>query len=255
MPLVSVVVTTFNRQKLLAETLNSIINQSFQDFELIVIDNFSNYDFFALIKSFNSKKIIPFQNNNEGIIAVNRNFGISKAKGKFIAFCDDDDIWCLEKLEKQVDYAMKNPKTIVSTFREIIDDDNNFIRLEKWRYKKSFSIYYKNKIALSSVLIELNEDIYFDTRPEYLAMEDYALWLKLFHLGYSINFVPEPLLKYREGRTSYGRDYTFLPPKEIASLSEMVIQYKERASMFHYICAVLNKIYYFTRYLFRNRIR
>jgi teichuronic acid biosynthesis glycosyltransferase TuaG len=254
MPLVSVVVTTFNRKKLLAETINSILSQSFQDFELIVIDNFSNYDFFALIKSFNSEKIIAFQNHNNGIIAINRNFGIKLAKGTYVAFCDDDDIWFKEKLEKQVDYAKENTKSIVSSFREIIDDDNSFIRLEKWRYAKPYSIYYRNKIALSSVFVELSKDIYFDTRQEFIAMEDYALWLKLFHLGYNIHFIPEPLIKYREGITSFGRNYTFLPPKEIACLSEIIILYKERASMFHYVCAVINKIFYFARYLLKNGI-
>lgn len=255
MPKVSVIVTTYNRKEYLTETIESILNQTYQDFELIVVDNYSNYDFFGLMKSFKNEKIIPFQNQNNGIIAVNRNLGIKHSKGEYVAFCDDDDIWYTEKLEKQVDYAKENPKTIVSTFREIIDDDNHFIRIEKWRYNKSYSIYYRNKIALSSVLIDLSRDIYFDTRQELIAMEDYALWLKLFHLGYSIYFVPEPLLKYREGRASYGRNYTFLPPKEIACLSEMVILYKEQASMFHYICAVIKQIFYFAKYLLRNRIR
>lgn len=255
MPLVSIVVTTYNREKLLTQTLHSILNQSFQDFELIVIDNFSKYNFFECIKSFNNEKIKAFQNQNNGIIAVNRNFGIKQARGRYVAFCDDDDIWLKDKLEKQVTYAKEIPNTIVSTYREIIDDDNNFIRLENWSYNKRYSIYYRNKIALSSVLVELTEEIYFDTRKEYYAMEDYALWLKLFHLGYGIHFIPKPLIQYREGRTSNGRDYTFLPPKEIACLSEMVIMYKEQASMFHYIFAVLKKIYYFTKYLVRNKLR
>lgn len=86
MPKVSVIVTTYNRKEYLAETIQSILNQTFQDFELIVVDNYSNYDFFGLMKSFNSEKITAFQNQNNGIIAVNRNFGIKLAKGEFIAF-------------------------------------------------------------------------------------------------------------------------------------------------------------------------
>ena len=93
MPKISVIVTTYNRKELLKETINSIINQTFKDFELIVVDNNSNYNFLSEIKSFDDERIVAFQNNNNGIIARNRNFGIMKSKGEFIAFCDDDDLW------------------------------------------------------------------------------------------------------------------------------------------------------------------
>ena len=72
----SVIVTTYNRPSLLNETIKSILNQTFVDFELIVVDNFSNYNFFQLIKSYNDKRIKAFQNQNNGVIATNRNYGI-----------------------------------------------------------------------------------------------------------------------------------------------------------------------------------
>ena len=78
LPLVSVIVTTYNREILLKETINSILCQTFKEFELIVVDNYSNYDYFKFINSFNDSRILPFQNKNKGIIAVNRNFGIKK---------------------------------------------------------------------------------------------------------------------------------------------------------------------------------
>ena len=101
-PLVSVIVVTYNRKELLKETIYSILNQTFEEFELIVVDNFSDYNFFLHIESFNDDRIKPFQNQNNGIIAVNRNFGINNSKGKYIAFCDDDDLWLPEKLNKQI---------------------------------------------------------------------------------------------------------------------------------------------------------
>ena len=79
-PLVSVIVTTYNRKILLKETINSILCQTFKDFELIVVDNYSDYDFYNFIDSFNDNRILPFQNNNNGNIALNRNHGIKKAK-------------------------------------------------------------------------------------------------------------------------------------------------------------------------------
>ena len=99
---VSVIVTTFNRKLFLTEALNSILNQTFKDFELIIVDNYSDYDFIAHINSFKDKRIRAYQNENNGVIAVNRNFGLKKAKGEYLAFCDDDDIWFKEKLKRQM---------------------------------------------------------------------------------------------------------------------------------------------------------
>ena len=112
--MVSVVVTTFNRKDLLKETLESILAQTYQDFELIVVDNYSNYDFNALIESFKSDKIRAYQNQNHDVIATNRNFGIEKAKGEYIAFCDDDDLWMPDKLEKQMKCASEHDVDLIS---------------------------------------------------------------------------------------------------------------------------------------------
>ena len=65
-PLISVVVTTYNRKNYLAETLNSIINQSYKNMEVLVIDNFSNYNFFEHIASFQDKRLFPYQHQNNG---------------------------------------------------------------------------------------------------------------------------------------------------------------------------------------------
>lgn len=107
-PLVSVIVTTYNRKELLKETIDSILSQTFTDFELIVVDNYSNYDFIEYIKSFNDLRIRPFQNQNNGIIAINRNIGINNARGEYIAFCDDDDLWKPNKLKIQYSFLIEN---------------------------------------------------------------------------------------------------------------------------------------------------
>ncbi len=112
---VSVIVTTFNRKFFLTETINSILNQSYKDFELIVVDNYSDYNFISHIKSFKDKRIRAFQNQNNGVISINRNFGIKKAKGKYLAFCDDDDIWFKEKLDLQIKKIREKKCDLVSS--------------------------------------------------------------------------------------------------------------------------------------------
>ena len=110
-PLVTVIVTTYNRREFLKKTINSILNQTYKNFEFIIVDNYSNYDFLSHIKSFNDERIRPFQNANDGIIAVNRNYGIKEAKGEYIAFCDDDDLWMENKIEVQLKFF--NHKDII----------------------------------------------------------------------------------------------------------------------------------------------
>ena len=93
MPKVSVILTTYNRPDLVKKTILSILNQTFIDFELIVVDNYSDYNFLGLIEEINDQRIYAFQNKNNGNISINRNFALEIAKGDFIEFCDDDDIW------------------------------------------------------------------------------------------------------------------------------------------------------------------
>ena len=109
-PKVSIIITTYNRQELLKETIDSILAQTFSDFELIIIDNYSKFDFPGFINLFKDRRIKAFLNNNNGLIAINRNFGISLASGTYIAFCDDDDLWESNKLEQQVQLLDQNKK-------------------------------------------------------------------------------------------------------------------------------------------------
>ena len=154
-PLVSVIVTTYNREGFLKESISSILAQTFTDFELIVVDNYSKYDFFKVIGEFDDPRIRPFQNANNGIIAVNRNFGISKASGKFLAFCDDDDLWMPDKLKFQMDILTKyGDLGIVCTNIARFSCDVKNVILKKGRDKNVSlnSLLRKNPIATSYLI-------------------------------------------------------------------------------------------------------
>ena len=79
---VSIIITTYNREENLKECIKSILDQTYRDFEIIVVDNYSKYNFHDLKNIINDKRVKWFQNKNNGIIAVNRNFGINKTKYK-----------------------------------------------------------------------------------------------------------------------------------------------------------------------------
>ena len=140
-PEVSVVVITYNRKELLKETIVSIINQTYTDFELLVIDNYSEYDFFGFIEELNDKRIKPYQNHNHGVIATNRNLGIQKATGSFISFCDDDDMWEPEKLEKQLQAFEQNPDILlVSTRKKSLCKD----KLKRGKIKEDIIVSFES---------------------------------------------------------------------------------------------------------------
>ena len=101
-PLVSVVLTTYNRADLISETIESILSQTFRNFELIVVDDGSTDNTEEVVRSYNDERVHYIKTDNWGGPAKPRNIGIKKAKGEYIAFCDDDDLWLPNKLEVQL---------------------------------------------------------------------------------------------------------------------------------------------------------
>jgi len=102
MPIVSVILPTYNRKKLLGRSVQSVLNQTYQDFELIIIDDGSTDDTERLVKSLNSEKIIFIRHEQNKGVAAARNTGLRLATGEYIAFQDSDDEWMLDKLENQI---------------------------------------------------------------------------------------------------------------------------------------------------------
>jgi glycosyltransferase involved in cell wall biosynthesis len=211
MPRITIIVTTYNRRQLLEETLNSILNQTYSDFELIVVDNNSNYDFIDFISCFRDARIKPYQNCNGGNIALNRNFGIQKASGEFIAFCDDDDVWELDKLQSQINAFDSNsniglvctssyfinsiPKSWFGKFKSILL--NNIIGLNIISTK--YTILIVPFITNSSVMIRkeiINQIGYIDENPDLRTVEDFDFWLRVSN-QFPIHFINKNLIGYR----------------------------------------------------------
>ena len=91
--LFSIIIPTYNRANEIGRCLSSVINQSYSNWEAIVVDNYSSDDTENIVKDFNDNRIRYYKNHNYGIIAVSRNFGIDRAKGSWICFLDSDDSW------------------------------------------------------------------------------------------------------------------------------------------------------------------
>ena len=104
-PYVSVVIPTYNHAKLLKKALDSVMAQTFEDWEAIVVNNFSADNTIEVVNSFADPRIKILNFSNNGVIAASRNHGLKEATGDFIAFLDSDDIWYPNKLLKCVEQA------------------------------------------------------------------------------------------------------------------------------------------------------
>lgn len=209
---VSVIVPTYNRAHMVTETIDSILAQTFKDFELIVVDNESTDNTEEAIKSYADERIRYFKHRNNGVVAVNRNYGIGKAQGQYIAFCDDDDLWLPEKLERQLpEFEKDNQIGLVCTNSIIFDRHGEHGEMIKAKLKDSDftleSLIWGNPVIGSSALVkrQVVDDVgMMDESPEIFTSEDYELWLRIAK-RYKIKYIDLPLIKYRTHAGAYGR--------------------------------------------------
>ncbi len=231
-PLISVIVTTYNRERYLTETLQAILKQTFQDFEILVVDNYSNYKFDELIKSLNSPKIRYFQNANNGVISVNRNVGLKYAVGKYVAFCDDDDVWIENKLEKQLALIKERDQTnnlvLIHCNTILFGADMVNQTTKKKNIRGIDDFLFTNNITYSTVLVSNSPVLRFDENPIYRASEDYNLWIELLLNGYRFELIELPLVYYRVDATSVSRQnpQSYIHLRYLIIILTNVVKYK-----------------------------
>lgn len=199
-PCVSVIVTTFNRAALLSQTINSILGQTYSDFELIVVDNMSTDDTEGYVGGIPDARVRYFRNPNHGVIAINRNFGIQHARGRYIAFCDDDDLWMHNKLDRQVAIMERNLSLGMCYSNAESFSDRITIKKAICRrvYRDHlFHLLRGNYIPNSSVLIRKSvfDQLGMLTIDRTLR-EDYQMWLRIAR-SYPLFGIDVSLIRYR----------------------------------------------------------
>jgi glycosyltransferase involved in cell wall biosynthesis len=205
-PLVSVILPSFNREKLLPRAIISVLNQTYQSLELIIIDDGSTDNTEEIVKSFSDQRIRYYrQRHNKGGSAA-RNIGIKLAKGRLIAFQDSDDEWLPEKLEKQIRKfnEVGGDVGIICCGYEFINDKTNqvvsrSIPVEKGNVHKTMLINnYTGPLAVLMKADCFNKVGLFDeTLP---CCHDWDLWIRVSKY-YKFDYVPDILAKaYIHGR-------------------------------------------------------
>ncbi|MDE6443257.1 MAG: glycosyltransferase [Muribaculaceae bacterium] len=204
-PLVSIITPAYNASGVIRETIESVINQTFQEWELLIIDDCSSDNTSGIIREYTEKdeRIKYFKTpHSSGSPSLPRNMGIDKAVGKYVAFLDADDIWLPFKLEHEVKFIEKNNYPLVYSYYEKIDfEGNRNNRIIKTREVTTYNNLLKsNSIPCLTSLV--SHQAIGDTRFKQIPQEDFCFWLDILKKGYRAYNLCEVTALYREANNS-----------------------------------------------------
>lgn len=204
-PRISIIMPVYNGENTVTESILSVLHQTFEDFELIVIDDGSGDTSPMIIDQFATEdsRIIVKKNSVNSGVSFSRNLGVSLARGKWICFLDSDDLWSADKLQKQLEYMEKMGGVLGYTASSFIYEDNSsssyIMRAEE---KIPYStLLKKNIISCSSVMVRA-DTMKGLTMPGDFMHEDYYTWLKILEKERYAFGIDEPMLIYRLSKKS-----------------------------------------------------
>jgi len=200
-PLVSIVIPTYNHAPMLQRALATVVEQTYQNWNAIVVNNFSTDNTLDVVAAFNDPRIQCVNFRNNGVIGASRNEGIAIATGKYVAFLDSDDTWFPTKLEQCVEILESGSDLVCHA--EYWIDESGKSRLVAYGPSEAAThhnlIYKGNRISTSATVVRaalLKEVNGFDISPELISTEDYDLWIRLAAKSDKFAFISEPLGEY-----------------------------------------------------------
>jgi len=209
-PLVTVLMPVYNAEPFLAEAIESILNQTFTDFEFLIINDGSTDNSLSIIESYNDKRIKLVNNETNIKLIATLNKGIEMAHGKYIARMDADDISRPERIEKQVKFMEEHPEVgLCGTFIHVFGTKNYDIRFGSWHEKIKFRLFFDTHFPHPTALIRTSvlkeHHLRFD--PAYLHAEDFALWNVMADVT-ELKIIQEVLLNKRCHESQISNKYT-----------------------------------------------
>jgi teichuronic acid biosynthesis glycosyltransferase TuaG len=232
-PLVSIIVPTNRRITYLNKCIESILEQTYPHFEVLIISDGDDEKTEQLVsKYWADKRVRFFENRKTGLPAVLRNFGLTQAKGDYIAFCDDDDMWLQNKLEKQMALFTQLNIEVCFTLSEKIDGHGNEIEIP--RYKKlrffldrlfhtfDFYLLFSNYVTLSSLIVKKDIIQIFNEDMHLRGSEDYDFSLRLCKNAKPF-FLQEKLVQYRIHNENLSGDTQMAYNRAIKILEQKLI--------------------------------
>jgi glycosyltransferase involved in cell wall biosynthesis len=245
--MVSVLLPVFNAEKFLRESIDSILGQTFRDFELLILNDGSTDGSDKIIKSYQDNRIRYFAHSNMGLSAT-LNKGLSLARGQFIARQDADDISHPERFEKQLKFFDNNPDCgLVGTWADVIKNSASspgFLKHPTKPEDINFFLIYNNPFVHTSIMMRkcCVEQVGLYTSLRDRQPEDYELWLR-FSKFFKMANIPELLVSYREvptGISGTQEDFypnvSFLGAEYLNQITNGVISFSDATK----ICLVMN---------------
>ena len=245
LPFITVFTPNYNKSKYLPETIESVLHQTYENFEYIIIDDCSTDDSWDIISNYASKdERIKAYRNNENLKIVktrNKGFQFSSKEAKYFAILDSDDVSTLERLEKQVNFLEENPRYgLIGSDLIVIDEESKEIGYRKYASSDldiRKVITRLNPIAQSSVLIRkqaIQEVGFYDEK--WSVCQDYDYWLRI-GINWKLKNFDKSLIKYRLSRTQV----------KITNLKETIqntyLIQKKAIKEYNYDDSIYNKFY------------
>lgn len=206
--LVSIIMPSWNTERFIAETIQSVIDQTYTNWELLIVDDCSSDNTDEVVSSFKDERIKYFHNEKNSGAALTRNKAMREAKGEWIAFLDSDDLWLPEKLEHQIAFMKRNGYSLSFTEYEKIDEDSNPLNIyvsgpEKVNKHKMYNYDYIGQLTMMYSAKEFGLIQIKDIKKN----NDYAIRLQLYKKpGTCAYLLKENLAKYRVRKVSISHD-------------------------------------------------
>jgi len=253
-PLVSIVMPAYNAVRYIQEAIDSVIDQTYTNWELIIIDDGSTDHTAQIIRSnclLDSRiKILQQKNGKQGSA---RNKGIKYANGEYIAFLDADDLWLADKLRVQVDNIQQSVFDLIFSDTFLFENDNHVDVSNKFNaltgilngHESVEILLQANRIPILTVLVKkssINKSGLFTEDENIQCVEDYHLWLKMLNDGCIFFGYDYPLAKYRMHQLSATSSDRSLLDKMPYMINDLIVLYpnkiflfKEKVSTIYYI--------------------
>lgn len=215
-PVVTVLMPTYNSEKYVADTIDSVLRQSYSNFEFLIINEFGSDDCTVdFIRSFSDRRIKLIQNNKRLGLAESLNEGIRIARGKYIARIDADDLCQPDRFAKQVDFLEKNPEYgVCGSWQHHWGIETEWIHKAPVHHEQiKASLIYRCELCHSTLMMRrsffVDNNLYYDSQ---YAAEDYELWTRAV-FAFKFHNIPEVLGEYRVGEEN-------ITAKKMAALSK-----------------------------------
>jgi len=211
---VSVIIPTYNRLSLLKNAIESVLTQTYTNFEIIVVDDGSSDGTRQYLLSLNDSRIKPILLDTNSGANIARNVGMRKAEGRYLAFLDDDDIFDntkLEKLKSHIERCVKKPDIIYHNAKIVMINEKCEYLSRPGQCQDYFTNLLIENIVGGTPMVTINKSViakcgYFD--ESLFALEDYGYWLKAAKYGARFLYIDEPLTicKYRTKSNSVSKN-------------------------------------------------